>query len=635
MTPRSRSTAPRALRSVHPRSRSESKHIPAICEQPRAEAEVAASVTTSAGITVEPYTDCPAVLRRADHGYGRGAHHRSVAHAQFAAGHSAHQLQDAGSTTAAGSGGASHPTPRLYHRRMNADLSSLVCGSTVFADALAVADWVGAGRPTTAGGALKPASVPELAGCLRLRCPAQVRRASDAPMVHRRWLVAMAAGLITRSGARAVRVEPAPEPGAREWLAALEDVVREQVHDPCQADARIVCQVTLATVTAHRVPIEDLPDLVGDTMRARGDWDYHSHGLERSPRHPVNTVVEILREFGALDHRLSATPLAEYARDELGRRVPPPMDADLPAAALLAVLARLPEAESWKYAQRWLAAQRFSGTGPLRELLNAAETASPAGRLLGVEIVSAYDVPGLWKEVLEYGMLGPHARFALAEGSPALDERILHWIVVDSALADLERFGVVDARYTLLGAGADDIVASVRASGHPDSDELLAAIGADWPPIPAYQLKIALSGRVWRRVRVPANMSLGELHHAIQVLFNWSGDHLHVFDAAGRRYADPFFDLDDCGDEYAYRVNRALPAPTSTITYTYDLGDCHRHEITLERIDSAEIAHPVCVDGRGDHPLEDYNPDYPEDPVPFVQDTVNHQLRTLAGAEAR
>ncbi|WP_433562090.1 plasmid pRiA4b ORF-3 family protein [Nocardia sp. CA-151230] len=444
----------------------------------------------------------------------------------------------------------------------------------------------------------------------------------------------MAAGMITCSGTRAVRVDPAPEPGPREWLAALEDVVREQVNDPCGADARIVCQVTLATVAAHDDSIEELPDLVGDAMRSRGDWDYRSYGLEPSQRHPVNTVVEILCEFGALDDRLSVTPLAEYARDELGRRVPPPMNADLPAADLLAVLAGLPEEQSWKYAHRWLAMRGYPHAGPLRELLEAAETASPAGRIDALEIVSAYGAPMLWNEVREYRMLGPHARFALAEGSPALADRIRHWVAVDTALADLDRYGAVDARYTLLATGEDDIVAAARECGHPEGDRLLAAIGTDWPAIPTYQLKIALSGRVWRRVQVPANMSLGDLHDVIQVLFDWSGDHLHVFDVAGRQYADPYFDLDG-GDEYAYRVNRALPAPKATITYTYDLGDCHRHEITLESIDSAEIAHPVCVGARGDHPLEDYSPDCPEDPVPFDQDAVNDGLRTYAEAEAR
>jgi hypothetical protein len=50
-------------------------------------------------------------------------------------------------------------------------------------------------------------------------------------------------------------------------------------------------------------------------------------------------------------------------------------------------------------------------------------------------------------------------------------------------------------------------------------------------------------------------------------------------------------------------------------------------------MDSAEIAHPVCVGGRGDHPLEDYNPDYPDDPVPFDQEAVNRKLQKLARAE--
>jgi hypothetical protein len=518
---------------------------------------------------------------------------------------------------------------------VSADLSPHVRSSPVFAAAEAVADWVGSGRPITPGGALKPASVPELAKRLRVRCPAKVRRASDVPLVHRRWLVAVAAGMIACSGSRAVRVDPAPEPGPRDWLAALEDVVRAQVYDPCQADARIVCQVTLAALRANPTSIRDLPNLVFDAMGERGDWDYNAYRLAGAEQHPVDTVVEILRDFGALDHRQSATPLAEYAHAELTRRLPPPINADLPAATLLTVLAGLPEEEIWEPAHRWLAMRRVSGSEPLRELLDAAETATPAGRFSAVEIASEYGVPELWHELREHRMLGPHARYALAQlgEGPDVADRDLHWVAVDDALAGLDRYGAVDARYALLAVGEDVIVASLRECDHLEADRLLEAVGTDWPPIPSYQLKVSLSGRVWRRVRVPANMSLGELHYVIQVLFDWDDDHLHVFAATGRRYADPFHNLEECGDEFAYRVNRALRTPKSKITYTYDLGDCHRHEIVLEEMDSTEIAHPVCVGGRGDHPLEDYSPDYPDDPVPFDQEAVNRKLQKLARAE--
>ena len=47
------------------------------------------------------------------------------------------------------------------------------------------------------------------------------------------------------------------------------------------------------------------------------------------------------------------------------------------------------------------------------------------------------------------------------------------------------------------------------------------------------ELELELVGvhpRIWRRLRLPADASLRDLHHAIQLLFSWEDRHLHVFD---------------------------------------------------------------------------------------------------------
>ncbi|WP_405140698.1 plasmid pRiA4b ORF-3 family protein [Sphaerisporangium sp. NBC_01403] len=204
----------------------------------------------------------------------------------------------------------------------------------------------------------------------------------------------------------------------------------------------------------------------------------------------------------------------------------------------------------------------------------------------------------------------------------------MHWVAVDHALAALDRHGATDAWYILLDAVDGDVHDAVRDSGHPDAVRLLAALPLTPPPIPVYQLKISLYGGLWRRVLVPENLTLGHLHGVISDLFGWGDDHLHVFSTAKRRYADPFHRLEECGDEYTYRINRALPSPHSKITYVYDLGDTWRHEILLEKVRDDEVTHPVCVAGRGDNPIEHYDPEYPEDPVPFDQDAINKQLAT-------
>jgi hypothetical protein len=131
-------------------------------------------------------------------------------------------------------------------------------------------------------------------------------------------------------------------------------------------------------------------------------------------------------------------------------------------------------------------------------------------------------------------------------------------------------------------------------------------------------------------VRLVALALLTVLGVVIQVLFGWDGDHLHVFQKGRKRYGDPFVNLEGTGDEEAVRVRDAM-VPGGTIAYTYDLGACWEHEITLE----ATVPHdrsqdyPVCVEFRGDSPVEYWYEDEPEEPEPFGLNEVNRRLAAL------
>ncbi|WP_189241013.1 plasmid pRiA4b ORF-3 family protein [Planomonospora parontospora] len=448
-------------------------------------------------------------------------------------------------------------------------------------------------------------------------------------------MTALAGRLIAISGSKVVQRQVSVEVAPQEWLAALEQVLCAQVSDPCGADPRVVCQVTLLELARQEPPVGGaLREAVAEVMRARRDWDWRAVYLADEGRaHPVDRVVEILRDFGALDERMALTAVGEYARAELDRRVPPPVTPELPATRVLELLAALPEEEIWEPVWRWI--DPFPGDrarDPLRELLHAAADAAPAGRITAVEVIGErgeYALP-LWREVRDHPVLGAHARRALADldSGPIPAERDVRWVTADYALAALDRYGATDARYVLLDAVEGDVREAVSGSGHLEAGRLLAALPPVPPPIPAYQLKISLYGGLWRRVLVPENLTLGVLHEVIRILFGWGDDHLHLFKTARRRYADPFHGLEECGDEYAYRVNRALPSPRSKVTYVYDLGDCWTHEILLEKV-CEEVDRPVCVGGRGDNPIEHYDPEYPEEPVPFDQDAVNERLAAL------
>lgn len=59
------------------------------------------------------------------------------------------------------------------------------------------------------------------------------------------------------------------------------------------------------------------------------------------------------------------------------------------------------------------------------------------------------------------------------------------------------------------------------------------------PAKDALQLKITLryiSPPIWRRVVVPDNFTLGDLHHVIQVAMGWYNCHQHSFRVAGVEY---------------------------------------------------------------------------------------------------
>lgn len=52
-------------------------------------------------------------------------------------------------------------------------------------------------------------------------------------------------------------------------------------------------------------------------------------------------------------------------------------------------------------------------------------------------------------------------------------------------------------------------------------------------PAPVYQIKVGLRGAtppIWRRLEVPADISLARLHTVIQIAFGWDDSHLHVFE---------------------------------------------------------------------------------------------------------
>jgi len=132
-------------------------------------------------------------------------------------------------------------------------------------------------------------------------------------------------------------------------------------------------------------------------------------------------------------------------------------------------------------------------------------------------------------------------------------------------------------------------------------------------PNKIYQIKITLTDTqpaIWRRIQVPGNTTLANLHSILQVVMGWTNSHLHRFIMQGQIYAIP--DRDDIGpkkpkDERKFALRDLLLQVGSRLTYEYDFGDNWQHELLVEKIHPAEkCTHdPICLEGAGACPPED------------------------------
>jgi hypothetical protein len=168
------------------------------------------------------------------------------------------------------------------------------------------------------------------------------------------------------------------------------------------------------------------------------------------------------------------------------------------------------------------------------------------------------------------------------------------------------------------------------------------------------RLKIKLdhvNPTVMRRIEVPLDITLYDLHMALQTIMPWENCHLFGFSTRDNNWSggegDPFGDSDDDGGEAAettlqeaFDSGPKAPDPaflnllkslgaeaaaekivadseaasakraktkTKTLTYTYDFGDSWNHKISIEKIIDPEpgAAYPRLIAGNGRCPPED------------------------------
>lgn len=125
-----------------------------------------------------------------------------------------------------------------------------------------------------------------------------------------------------------------------------------------------------------------------------------------------------------------------------------------------------------------------------------------------------------------------------------------------------------------------------------------------------YQLKVSLreiTPPIWRRVQVPGDITLAQLHRVLQIVMGWTNSHLHKFSIGGVDYAEPDPDghLNFQSDRRA-RLNNVARAKQK-FEYEYDFGDSWEHAIVVEKTLQPEpgASCPVCLAGERACPPED------------------------------
>lgn len=128
-----------------------------------------------------------------------------------------------------------------------------------------------------------------------------------------------------------------------------------------------------------------------------------------------------------------------------------------------------------------------------------------------------------------------------------------------------------------------------------------------------YELHVELEDiepPIWRRLLVPAKITLPKLHDLLQLAMGWTDSHLHSFTIGHNTFGSA--DVDDFGelnmlDERRRTLEATLGDRIREFSYEYDFGDSWRCRVTVEPLPhrSAELSYPLCIGGARAAPPDD------------------------------
>lgn len=126
------------------------------------------------------------------------------------------------------------------------------------------------------------------------------------------------------------------------------------------------------------------------------------------------------------------------------------------------------------------------------------------------------------------------------------------------------------------------------------------------------RIKITLKGvkpPIWRRVDVPLEIDLRQLHFMIQDAMPWTCSHEYQFMIGSVDYGDPQPDVDITPmlDASAMKLADMVDRDLKRFDYVYDFGDWWEHRIQVESVLDAEpgTKYPRLIGGKRRAPPED------------------------------
>jgi hypothetical protein len=126
-----------------------------------------------------------------------------------------------------------------------------------------------------------------------------------------------------------------------------------------------------------------------------------------------------------------------------------------------------------------------------------------------------------------------------------------------------------------------------------------------------YQLRVVLCGvspLVWWRLLIASETSIAQLHEILQLVFDWSGDHLHRFRIHGKDYGSSRLGgLVFAEDALQVPLSRFHLHCGERFRYEYDFTAYWKLDIRLEKRlpDCPGRPIPLCTAGRRAAPPED------------------------------